>query len=123
MKRLASILFLVLGFSLAGAACNLTTTVQVPANTAVQNANTVVCAAPSGSISYAGQDGKNALELLQANHIVDVSAAGFVNAINDVKPGDRQFWALYVNCKQAEVGAKDYQAKNSDVIYWQLESF
>lgn len=123
MKRFSSILVLVLGLALAGAGCNLTTTVQTPSNSANQNTNTIACVAPAGSVSYTGQEGKNALELLQSGHQVDVTTEGFVNAIDATKPGDRQFWAFYVNCKQAEVGAKDYQTKTSDVIYWKLESF
>jgi len=123
MKRFSSILILALGLTLAGAGCGLTTTVKTTTNSVIQNTNTVVCAAPVGSISYAGQDSKNALELLQAKHQVDVSAQGFVNAIDAKKPGDHQFWAFYVNCKQAEVGAKDYQTKTSDLVYWRLESF
>ncbi|MEK7637370.1 MAG: DUF4430 domain-containing protein [Patescibacteria group bacterium] len=119
MKRFSSILIIVLSLALVGAGCGLTTTVKVP----VKNANTVVCVAAADSVTYAGQDGKNALELLQSTHQVDVSTQGFVNAIDGKKPGDRQFWAFYVNCKQAEVGAKDYQTTNGDKIEWKLESY
>jgi len=122
MKRFSSVLVLALGLTLVGAGCGLTTTVNVnePVNTNVSlNVNVAV----SGSITYAGQDGKNALELLQQKNSVDVSAQGFVNAINGRKPGEREFWAFYVNGKQAEVGAKDYATKTSDAIEWKLETF
>ncbi len=119
MKRFSSILIIVLGLTLAGAGCGLTRTVQVPA----ENTNIVGCVAAADSVAYTGQDGKNALELLQSAHQVDVSAQGFVNAIDGAKPGDRQFWAFYVNCKQADVGAKDYVTKKGDSIEWKLESF
>lgn len=114
----------VLALALFGASC-WTQSVNVNSTTLNENSNTntVACAATAGNPSYAGQDGKNALELLQADHQVDVSAEGFVNAIDAKKPADRQFWALYVNCKQAEVGAKDYQTKTSDLVEWKLESF
>lgn len=123
MKRLSSILLLALSLSLAGAGCGLTTTTKIPTTTNAANVNAVTNTAATGSITYAGQDGKNALELLQQNHTVDVSAQGFVNAIDGRKPGDHEFWAYYVNDKQAEVGAKDYASKTSDEIEWKLEAF
>lgn len=119
MKRFSSILIIAFGLALVGAGCGLTTTVKAP----VKNANAAACVAAADSVAYAGQDGKNALELLQSAHQVDVSAQGFVNAIDGEKPGDRQFWAFYVNCKQAEVGAKDYVTKEGDSIEWKRESF
>lgn len=124
MKRFSSFLLLVLGLTVAGAGCGLTTTTQIRTTTNSANVNTAVTnTAATGSITYAGQDGKNALELLQQNHTVDVSAQGFVNAIDGRKPGDHEFWAFYTNGKQAEVGAKDYASKNSDEIEWKLETF
>ena len=120
MKRFSFISTILLGLALTGAGCGLTQTVRVPVlNERISNTG----ATNSDTISYPGQDGKNALELLQQNHTVDVSAQGFVNAIDGRKPGDRQFWAYYVNGQQAGVGAKDYQAKTNDTIEWKLESF
>jgi hypothetical protein len=75
------------------------------------------------AVTYNGSDGKNALELLQASHTVDASAAGFVNAIDGVKPGDHEFWLLCVNGKGAEVGAKDLVTSSSDRIEWRLGTF
>lgn len=124
MKHLSSILFVALGLSLIGAGCGLTTTTQIPTTTNVANVNSAATnTSATGSITYAGQDGKNALELLQQNHTVDVSAQGFVNAIDGRQAGDHQFWAFYVNGQQAAVGAKDYQSKNNDTIDWKLETF
>ena len=117
MKRYLIILTLAAGLSVSGASCSLLTTKQVNSNTANTNVAT------TGVVTYAGQDGKNALELLQQKHSVDVSAQGFVNAIDGRKPGDHEFWAFYVNGKQAEVGAKEYASKSSDAIEWKLESF
>ena len=113
MKRFSSLLLIALGLVVTGAGCGLTHTVQIPVN------NTVAARA----VTYPGQEGKNALELLQQNHSVDVSAQGFVNAIDGRKPGDHEFWAFYVNDKQAEVGAKDYTTKAGDAVEWKLESF
>lgn len=125
MKK--KLLIPVLALALFGASC-WTQSVNVNSSATTNensngNTNTVACLPSAGSVSYTGKDGKNALELLQIDHQVDVSAEGFVNAIDGQKPGDHQFWAFYVNCKQAEVGAKDYQSKGQDLIEWKLESF
>lgn len=116
-----------LSFLLLGAGCSMykTVVINTTANVNQQNANTTVNANSNAglSFSYQGQDGKNALELLQTVGPVDVSDAGFVNAINGIKPGDRQFWAFYVNGQQAQVGAKEYQTKSTDTIEWKLEAY
>lgn len=120
MKSFSSVIVIVLGLALTGAGCGLTRTIQIPvlnSNISLTGANT------SDDVSYAGQDGKNVLELLQQNHSVDVSAQGFVNAIDGHKPGDHEFWAYYVDGVQAAVGAKDYQSKTNETIVWKLESF
>lgn len=75
------------------------------------------------SITYAGSPGKDALQLLQASHTVDATAAGFVNAIDGITPVDHQFWLLCVNGKGAEVGAKDLNINASDRIEWKLGTF
>ncbi len=116
----------ILALAIFGASC-WTQSVNLNSTTTNENGNantnTVACAPSADGIAYTGQDGKNALELLQIDHRVDVTAEGFVNAIDGQKPGNRQFWAFYVNCKQADVGAKDYQTKGQDLIDWKLESF
>lgn len=120
MKRYPFIIALIIGLAVMGGRCSLTTTVKQPVtNTTVNTTNVAVASA----ISYPGQEGKNALELLESTHRVDVSAQGFVNAIDGVNPGDHEFWAFYVNGKQAEVGAKEYQTKNGETIEWKLEKF
>ena len=120
MKRFSTVFLLIIGLALIGAGCGLTTTIRLPiGHTTGAGANT----ASTAEIGYSGQNGKNALELLQQNHTVDVSAQGFVNAIDGRQPGDHQFWAFYVNGQQAAVGAKDYQTKTSDTVDWKLESF
>ena len=113
-----------------GAGCSLTTTYEVNANNANSNLNTntntnrpATNVNKSDAIAYNGQAGKNALELLQQGHQVDLSMQGFVNAIDGRKPTASQFWAFYVNGKAAEVGAKDYQTKNNDKIEWKIEKF
>ena len=119
MKTLKyGILPLTIAMLLVGAGCASTAT-NANQNTNTQNIN----AARVESVSYAGQAGKNALELLQAAHTVEVTSAGFVDAIDGVKPVGRQYWAFYVNNSLAEKGAKDIITKTTDQITWKLESY
>ncbi|MBI2984832.1 MAG: DUF4430 domain-containing protein [Candidatus Kerfeldbacteria bacterium] len=115
----------VLSIFLLGAGCSFTQTVKVSTNSqGDSNVNAANAKANQAQgVRYAGEDGKNALELLQAEHQVDVSDQGFVNAIDSRPPGDREYWAFYVNGKLADVGAKEYQTKSRDTIEWKLEKF
>ena len=138
MKKFSSILVIALGLTLAGAGCGLTTKVSTTntTNTVAVNVNTTAnvnavtntsSTVPAGIIvkerhSYAGQDGKNALELLQAKFTV-TEKDGFVSAINGVSQADGYYWSYYVDNKLAEVGAKDYQTKNAETIEWRLEKW
>lgn len=117
MKLTKILLPVALSLVVLGAGCSLTQTINVNSPPANTNLST------SLTISYHGQDQKNALQLLQADHTVDVSAQGFVNAIDNRKPKANQYWAFYVNGKLADVGAKDYSTKKTDTIEWKLESF
>lgn len=112
----------VIALSLLGAGCSLTQTVNLNLSR-VKNSNTAANANVAKTVSYTGQTGKNALDLLTSGHQVDASAQGFVNGIDGIKPGDHQYWAFYINGKLSDVGAKDYQSKTSDSIEWKLESF
>lgn len=78
-------------------------------------------------ISYSGQDGKTALELLK-QEIDDVEISGegemaFVTAINGIASEDNKYWMFFINGQSAEVGAGSYITKNSDVIKWELTAF
>lgn len=87
--------------------------------TTTQNKSDVI------GIGYAGVEGKNALELLQASHQVEVKHYDFgdqVIAIDGVAPDSTHFWAFYVNDKLADVGAGGYQTKDGDRITWKLDA-
>jgi hypothetical protein len=76
-------------------------------------------------VGYAGEDGKNALQLLKG-HISDVqtkesSYGEFVASINGQDGGGKKYWTFYVNGEMAQVGAGAYQAKNTDKIEWKLQ--
>ena len=80
---------------------------------------------PTTTITYQGQDGKNALELLKANHQVEAKHYSFgdlVTGIDGVTPDSKHFWALYINDKFSQVGASSYITKSSDTIKWQMDS-
>lgn len=78
------------------------------------------------TISYDGQDGKNALELLKASNDVqtqDSSLGIFVSSINGTENTNDTFWMFYVNGQLAPTGADQYQTKNGDKIEWRYEKF
>ncbi len=80
---------------------------------------------PASVITYQGQDGKNALELLQAAHRVEVKSYSFgdlVTSINGIAPDSTHFWAMYVNGQFSQVGASAYQTKSTDQIRWQIDA-
>lgn len=117
-----ALLAVAVGFLLTGAACSASKTAVNALGNVNAKAGTIVNAVTK-TVTYTGTAGKNALDLLQAGHTVDVSKEGFVNSIDGVKPGAKQFWSLSVNGKPAAVGAKDYVTKPGDQIEWKLESF
>ncbi|MDO8655529.1 MAG: DUF4430 domain-containing protein [bacterium] len=75
-------------------------------------------------ISYVGVEGKNALELLKSTHQVETQKFSFgemVQSIDGVASPATDFWAFYVNGKQSDVGAGDYQTKSGDKLSWKLQ--
>lgn len=76
-------------------------------------------------ISYKGEDGKNALELLKTHAKVvtkDSSYGPFVDSIDGVQGGvNGKYWAFYINGQMSQVGASGYTTKNGDKLEWKLE--
>jgi hypothetical protein len=75
-------------------------------------------------VSYVGEEGKTALELLKAHTQADTKDTSFgeqVIAINGVGQTASSFWLYYVNGEPAQVGADQYQTKDSDTVEWRLE--
>lgn len=77
-------------------------------------------------VRYPGKNGKNAFDLLMDATGGKVSFKRydfgvFVEAINEVKPSEKQFWKLYVNCQEAQVGADKLETKIGDIVEWFLE--
>lgn len=99
---------------------------QAPTQESVLATQTAVAPAvvKSGYVSYQGEDGKNALELLKKH--VDVktktsSFGEFVESINGENGGGKKYWTFYINGEMAQVGAGSYQTKDSDKIEWKLQ--
>lgn len=81
---------------------------------------------PADYFSYVGEQGKNALELLNENtRSVERDQTGLVVSINGRKADSlkREYWAFYVDGKLAEVGPAYYQTKNGDRIEWKMEKY
>lgn len=75
-------------------------------------------------LSYEGQNGKNALDLLKAHAAVETKHYSFgdqVVSINGTTGNGPKYWTFYVNGKQAQVGAGAYTTKNSDELMWKLQ--
>ena len=87
--------------------------------------NPVPAQIQSDEISYAGVDGKTALELLKSARDAKTSSfdnmGEFVISIDGKVADGSHFWALYINGEMAQVGAGEYQTKNGETITWKLE--
>ena len=71
---------------------------------------------------------QTALEVLQRSHQIETKGKGinaFITSIDGRKADDakNEFWAFYVNGKQAEVGAGSYVLKPNDKILWKIETY
>jgi len=78
------------------------------------------------TVSYHGTSNGNALNLLKQHYTVKTKTyTGMgeeVIGINGVVASSKQYWAFYVNGKEAQVGAGSYTTKKTDTITWKLES-
>lgn len=76
-------------------------------------------------ISYQGEDGKNALELLKKSNTIETKEykglGEFVTLINGLAGDNEHFWSFYINGKQSQVGASAYITKSTDLIEWKYE--
>lgn len=79
----------------------------------------------SQTVSYEGEEGRSALELLRVYHQVDTKDTSFgpmIVGIDGVTPDSSHFWGFYVNGQLADRGADQYITHNGDRIEWKLES-
>lgn len=79
-------------------------------------------------VSYKVSQGETALDLLKKNAQVQSKGEGvnaYVDEINGVTAQDskKEYWALYINGKLANVGAGSYYLKDSDKIEWEIDNY
>jgi len=72
--------------------------------------------------------GSTALQLLSSTHKIISKGEkqnAFITTIDEraALTEKREFWAFYVNGKQAVVGAGSYIVKNNDTIEWKIETY
>lgn len=75
-------------------------------------------------ISYQGEDGKTALELLKQEAKVKTESSSlgdYVVSINGNDGSGTKYWLFYVNGKEAAEGAGTYQTKTGETIEWKLQ--
>lgn len=82
---------------------------------------------PPESSTVQAQQGKTALELLQSSKNVEVKEFDFgtlVESIDGYKNGtENKYWSYYVNGKEANVGASEYQVQANDEIRWEFKAY
>jgi hypothetical protein len=74
-------------------------------------------------ITYAGEDGKTALELLKAHAQVRTAASQLgqlVEEINGVRSGDGHYLIYFINGAMAKTGADQYVTRRGDKVEWKL---
>ena len=72
--------------------------------------------------------GETALDLLKSTTQLKTQGTGtnaYVTSINgrEAKNSNKEYWALYINGKLADVGAGSYTLKNNDKIEWKIEKY
>lgn len=85
---------------------------------------TTVKPAETTHLSYEGQDGKTALELLKAKADAQTKSSSlgeYVTAINGNDGGGTKYWLFYVNGKEAAEGAGTYVTHAGETIEWKLQ--
>jgi hypothetical protein len=78
------------------------------------------------TVTYQGEDGKSALELLRSHASVetttDPSFGEYVTSINGVTSGTGgKYWLIFVNGQAATRGAAELTPTATDTVEWRLE--
>ncbi len=86
-------------------------------------------AAMNDSVSYQGEEGKTALDLLVEKYpnskTSGEGAMAFVTEINGrvADTSKNEFWKFLINGEDAQVGAGTYQTKSTDQITWEIDTY
>ncbi len=83
---------------------------------------------PPEYLKYDLDDQKTALDLLRKHPGVTMKGEGinaYVVGINGIMASEKnkEFWAMNVNSKMAEVGAGSYLLKDGDKIEWKIQKY
>ena len=93
--------------------------------TAVEEKPKITVSEDQKTVSYDGQTGKTALEILQKGTEVTMESSSFgdfVTGINDVvADSSKNYWSFYVNEAYASEGAGTYKTTDGEKIEWRLE--
>ena len=98
---------------------------NTPDSDPVDTTPAVVCPVEDGVITYEGEPGKTAFDILDSlcEVITQTSDFGeFVTSIDNIAADATNYWAFFVNGDYATVGASSYQTQEGDIITWQLET-
>lgn len=130
MLGLMGALVLVVGLAGVGFSVLNQRTVNETGNVQSADVSPTPTPVPTPSVvAYDGVEGKTALELLRVKDPAAVTqgegANAFVTKINgyEASASKKEFWAFYVNGKQAAVGAGSYITKSGDKIEWKIETY
>jgi hypothetical protein len=84
-----------------------------------------IAEAKQDTITYDGEEGKDALTLLKNIANVEQNSSGLVTGIDGRAAAEskKEYWAFYVNGEMAPVGPAEYQTKNEDKIEWKIETY
>lgn len=128
------IIFIIIGVAVLGVIIftisskkQVSTAVSVPTQVA-QFSITQTIDNQNSSQNISVRYGQTALDVLDQTARIEMKGEGenaFVTGINDITADEskHEFWALYVNGGQAEVGAGSYMLQSGDVIEWKLETY
>ena len=78
------------------------------------------------TVSYQGQDGKTAFDLLKESNEVatlESDTGVFVTKIDEVGGDPDTYWLYYVDGEPATMAADAYETQNGQTIEWRYEKF
>jgi hypothetical protein len=109
--------------------CNQTQTLLTPNQTKIEVFEQV--AGESNTPTFNAikiESGKTALDLLSQTHQIKTKGEkenAFITTVDNRTANDarHEFWAFYVNGKQASVGAGSYHLQPGDKILWKIETY
>jgi hypothetical protein len=120
IKKLSKILLLIAVVSVLAAGCKQERNPETqPLAPAEQQAEI-----RENGVSYKGEEGKTALELLKAKYNVQTQffkgIGDYVERIEGVGQDSSHFWQVFVNGEPAKVGASTLITHDGDTIEWKL---